>query len=162
MLVTLLAKGALEKGYWVLVVDSDESNSGLFRMLGFDRVPSPLMELVGGKRSVQQKMIAKFSAGESEPKMELLAQEHILLENIPPQHILDQDGIRLVSIGKILHSLEGCACPMGVVSLEFLKKLRLKGDEVAIVDMEAGVEHSAVLERGETCWAPFFLRPCCN
>jgi CO dehydrogenase maturation factor len=30
---------------------------------------------------------------------------------------------------------------MGVLSREFLKKLSLKPDEVAIVDMEAGVEH---------------------
>ncbi|KPJ51676.1 MAG: ATP-binding protein, partial [Dehalococcoidia bacterium DG_18] len=35
-IVTLLAKGLREKGYKVLVVDSDESNSGLYRMLGFD------------------------------------------------------------------------------------------------------------------------------
>ena len=140
-LVTLLAKGARERGYRVLVVDSDESNSGLFRMLGFNRAPNPLMELVGGKRSVQQKMLAKFSSGESEHQMELLAQDEILVENIPRQYILEQDGIRLVSVGKILQSLEGCACPMGVVSREFLKKLRLKENEVAIVDMEAGVEH---------------------
>jgi CO dehydrogenase maturation factor len=47
----------------------------------------------------------------------------------------------LVSIGKILQSLEGCACPMGVLSREFLKKLHLNENMVAVVDMEAGVEH---------------------
>jgi CO dehydrogenase maturation factor len=47
----------------------------------------------------------------------------------------------LVSIGKILQSLEGCACPMGVLSRKFLKKLTLEKDELVIVDMEAGVEH---------------------
>jgi CO dehydrogenase maturation factor len=46
-----------------------------------------------------------------------------------------------VSIGKILQSLEGCACPMGVLSREFLKKLRLGENEIALVDMEAGIEH---------------------
>ena len=55
--------------------------------------------------------------------------------------MLEKDGIRLVAIGKILQSLEGCACPMGVLSREFLKKLRLKDKEITIVDMEAGVEH---------------------
>jgi len=30
---------------------------------------------------------------------------------------------------------------MGVLSREFLKKLRLGGNEIAIVDMEAGIEH---------------------
>ena len=55
-LVTLLAKGAQARGLTVLVVDSDESNSGLFRMLGFEHPPIPLLELAGGKKNVQEKM----------------------------------------------------------------------------------------------------------
>jgi CO dehydrogenase nickel-insertion accessory protein CooC1/predicted RNA-binding protein len=54
---------------------------------------------------------------------------------------VEKDGIRLVSIGKILQSLEGCACPMGALSREFLHRLSLEEDEIALVDMEAGVEH---------------------
>ena len=118
-------------GYQVLVVDSDESNSGLYRILGFDRAPVPLMELVGGKRSLRQKM--------SQPQV--LAQADIWIRDIPPEYMLEKDGIRLVAIGKIFQALEGCACPMGVLSREFLKKLRLKDKEITIVDMEAGVEH---------------------
>ena len=53
----------------------------------------------------------------------------------------EANDIRLVCIGKILQSLEGCACPMGALSREFLKRLSLKEGEVAIVDMEAGIEH---------------------
>jgi CO dehydrogenase maturation factor len=140
-IVTLLANAMRERGYRVLVVDSDESNLGLYRMLGFDRAPIPLMELVGGKKRVQRQMTSKYSSGESEPRMDVLAQDKILVEDIPHEHVVERDNIRLVGIGKILQSLEGCACPMGVLSREFLKKLRLKEDEVAIVDMEAGVEH---------------------
>ncbi len=140
-IVTLLAKGLQEKSYKVLVVDSDESNSGLYRMLGFDSSPVPLMELAGGKKKVQKEMASKYSSGESKPRMNILTQEQILLDDIPSQHILKRDGISLVCIGKILQSLEGCACPMGVLSREFLNKLRLKPDELAVVDMEAGVEH---------------------
>ena len=140
-IVTLLANEFRARGYLVLVVDSDESNSGLYRMLGFDHPPIPLMELVGGKKGLQERMAVKFSSGESEPKMEVLAQDRILVKDIPPQHIKESDGLRLVNIGKILHSLEGCACPMGVLSREFLRKVYLGADEVAIVDMEAGVEH---------------------
>jgi CO dehydrogenase maturation factor len=44
-------------------------------------------------------------------------------------------------VDKILQSLEGCACPMGVLSREFLKRLSLQEHEVALVDMEAGIEH---------------------
>jgi CO dehydrogenase maturation factor len=130
-IVALLASEAQARGYRVLVVDSDESNSGLFGMLGFDYPPVPLMELVGGKKSLQRKM--------GQPSV--LTESRIVLEDLPPQHLVQKDGLMLVGIGKILQSLEGCACPMGVLSREFLKKLALAKDELAIVDMEAGVEH---------------------
>lgn len=130
-IVALLANEAQARGYRVLVVDSDESNAGLFRMLGFDHPPVPLMELVGGKKNLKQKM--------GQPSV--LAENRIVLEELSPQHLVLRDGLMLVSIGKILQSLEGCACPMGVLSREFLKKLALAEDELAIVDMEAGVEH---------------------
>ncbi|MBC8275740.1 MAG: P-loop NTPase [Chloroflexi bacterium] len=140
-IVTLLANEFKARGYRVVVVDSDESNSGLYRMLGFDHPPIPLMELVGSKKGLKERMAVKFSSGESEPKMEKLTLNKILVKDIPPQHIKESDGLRLVNIGKILHSLEGCACPMGVLSREFLAKLYLDEGEIAIVDMEAGVEH---------------------
>jgi len=130
-IVALLANEARANGYRVLVVDSDESNSGLFRMLGFDYPPVPLMELVGGKKNLQRKM--------GQPSV--LAESRIVLEDLPTQYLVQKDGLTLVGIGKILQSLEGCACPMGVLSREFLKKLALAKDELAIVDMEAGVEH---------------------
>ena len=130
-IVTLLANEAQARGYRVLVVDSDESNSGLFRMLGFDHPPVPLMELVGGKESLKQKL--------GQPNV--LAETQIATKHIPEQHLLKRNGLRLVAIGKIMQSLEGCACPMGVLSREFLKKLTLEEDELAVVDMEAGVEH---------------------
>jgi CO dehydrogenase maturation factor len=129
--VALLANEARLRGYRVLVVDSDESNSGLFQMLGFDYPPVPLMELVGGKSSLKQKM--------GQPSV--LSEPQITTEQVPEQYLLQRNGLKLVAVGKIMQSLEGCACPMGVLSREFLKKLTLAKDEVAIVDMEAGVEH---------------------
>ena len=137
---TLLANGMRERGYRVLVVDSDESNSGLHRMLGFDNPPAPLLELVGGKQHVKN-VFPKTSLAESEAQINVLGRSQVAPDDLPPQHILRRDGISLVSIGKILQALEGCACPMGVLSREFLRKLQLRPDEVAIVDMEAGVEH---------------------
>jgi CO dehydrogenase maturation factor len=134
--VTLLANGTRERGYQVLVVDSDESNPGLYRMLGFEKRPNPLLGLVGGKKNV----FRTFSE-ESEPSKSILTQEEIRIADLPPQYIVETDGMGMVCIGKILQSLEGCACPMGALSREFLKRLRLQEDEVAIVDMEAGIEH---------------------
>ena len=138
--VTLLARGMRARGHRVLVIDSDESNTGLYRMLGFDRSPSPLIDLLGGKKKVEEDIQAKVNAGESELALELMKGE-MPVADIPAEYILETDGIKLVSVGKILMALEGCACPMGIVSRSFLKKLHLEADEIAIVDLEAGVEH---------------------
>ena len=51
--VSLLSAVAQAKGLKTLVIDSDESNSGLFRMLGFRKPPLPLMSLVGGKEGIK-------------------------------------------------------------------------------------------------------------
>ncbi|MBN2059847.1 MAG: P-loop NTPase [Deltaproteobacteria bacterium] len=129
--ITLLAKSAQKRGVPVLIVDSDESNSGLFRMVGFKSPPTPLMELVGGKSELKKKM--------QEPS--IFERSEIDIKEIPSQYIQREDGLMLVSIGKILQSLEGCACPMGVLNREFLKKLRFTENGIVLIDMEAGIEH---------------------
>jgi CO dehydrogenase maturation factor len=140
VLVRLLADGLRNRGRRVLVVDSDESNTGLERMLGFDSRCRPLIDLLGGKQKLEQEIIARVKAGETEETVQLVKEE-MPVANIPQEYILQKDGIKLVIVGKILMALEGCACPMSIVSRSFLKKLRLEADEVAIVDLEAGVEH---------------------
>jgi CO dehydrogenase maturation factor len=129
--VAMLALQAVANNYTVLVVDSDESNPGLFRMLGFETPPPPLMELVGGKAGVKGKMGGGTLFNDSQ----------IAIKDIPSEYLLRRESLFHVSIGKILQAMEGCACPMGVLTREFLKKLRLGEKEIAIIDMEAGVEH---------------------
>ena len=140
-MVALLANGFRRLGKKVLVLDSDESNSSLYWMLGFDRPPRPLMEMVGGKKSIQQKMMANFTRGEKEPAMTIWQMDTIMSQSLPAEYVVDQGGSKLVATGKILQSLEGCACPMGTVTKEFLKKFQPAPDEIVIVDMEAGIEH---------------------
>jgi CO dehydrogenase maturation factor len=134
--VSLLAGALRDKGYRVLVLDSDESNPGLYRMLGLDKRPSPLLELVGGKKRVFE----AFSDAPQSPKS-VLTQEQFSTGDLPSEYVAENDGIRLLCVGKILQSLEGCACPMGALSREFLKRIALDEDEVILVDTEAGTEH---------------------
>jgi CO dehydrogenase maturation factor len=134
--VALLARSLQDRGTRVLVVDSDESNPGLYRVLGFEQRPTPLLELVGGKKQV----FPTFS-DEAAPRESLLTRKAFRITDLPDDYVVERDGIGLVCIGKILQSLEGCACPMGVLSREFLKRLSLQEDEMVVVDMEAGVEH---------------------
>lgn len=140
VIVRLLADGLRTRGRRVLVVDADESNTGLHRMLGFEKPPEPLIGLLGGKQKLEDELVERVKAGESEMSIDLIREE-MQLADIPPEYIFETDGIRLINIGKILMALEGCACPMGIVSRSFLKKLRLEPDEIAVVDLEAGVEH---------------------
>jgi len=72
---------------------------------------------------------------------EVLSQTQFSVDDLPIDYLQRKDHLSLVCIGKILQSLEGCACPMGVLSREFLKKLRLQEKTIAIIDMEAGLEH---------------------
>jgi len=137
----LLARELCERGERVLVIDSDESNAGLYRMLGFERPPAPLMDLAGGRKNVRQAMRVDSSAGDENTEVPVLQRERIRTADIPEGHILRRDRMALVGVGKIHQALEGCACPMGVLTREFLKRLELAEDEIAIVDMEAGVEH---------------------
>ncbi len=134
----LLADGLRARGRRVLVVDADESNTGLHRMLGFDQPPKPLLSLFGGKEKVEAEIAARITAGETEESVQFLDKD-MPISSIPPDYILQNDGVKLVEVGKILMSLEGCGCPIGIVSRSFLKRLSLEPDEVAIVDLEAGV-----------------------
>ena len=134
--VALLANGLRKRGYRVLVVDSDESNPGIYRLLGFEKRPTPLLELVGGKKHVFEAL-----AEDSESPISILSQDEFQSNEIPAEYVVERDHLRLVCVGKILQAFEGCACPMGALSREFLKRLSLQEDEVALIDMEAGVEH---------------------
>ena len=152
-LVAVLANEFLRRGNKVIVVDSDESNSGLHQMLGLDRRPSPLMELAGGRKNVRQALRNGPAKGAQEKKeTSVLAQAAIRVDDLPEKYVCSREGLKLVTVGKIHHALEGCACPIGVLSREFLKRMVLVEGEIAIVDMEAGIEHfgRAACERGES------------
>lgn len=141
VVTALLARALLQNGYQVLVLDSNESNSSLYFMLGLKSPPNALMELVGGKKSVQNALRTAMSSESEQGAPSILQQETLSPEEIPEGYIERENGLSFAVIGKIQQSLEGCACPMGVLTREFLGKLELAEDQVALVDMEAGIEH---------------------
>lgn len=124
----------------VIVVDADDSNFGLHRMLGFTVSPEPLIDFMGGKHGVEKDFEARIRSGVPENLVNLLSRD-ISIAELPARYVEHRDGVWLTTVGKIHMAIEGCACPMGIVGRSFLSSLRLMRDEVAIADMEAGVEH---------------------
>lgn len=135
-ITTLLAKNLQTKGYRVLVVDADESNYGLSVQLGLSD-PKELLDQIGGKKAILEKMFQARGTGE---KAHLFTQNS-KIDEIPPECISRKDNLYLLQIGKVKHYGEGCACPMGGLSRDFLKHLQLEAKDVTLIDTEAGVEH---------------------
>jgi CO dehydrogenase maturation factor len=127
--VTLMANALMNEGYNMLVMDTDESNPGLYRMFGFNKEPKPLMTL-----------LSRFSEGESEPNTEWITREEINIDDIPSEYVLARDGLRFIAVGKIEDPFQGCACSMADVTRDLIGKLVLRDKEVVLVDMEAGIE----------------------
>jgi CO dehydrogenase maturation factor len=147
--VYVMARVLSKRGKRVFVVDTDESNQTLYRLFGFESPALSFMDYFGGKQKVKESLMRRLKSGEKEVKTSLLERERFTLEDLP-EEIIQKDGkIVLMSIGKIKEPHEGCACPMGVLSREFLEKVVLKEGEYILVDTEAGIEHfGRGLERG--------------
>lgn len=133
----LLAKGLRNRGKKILLVDADESNIGLYRMLGL-QMPEPLMDALGGKAGFRDKTkTSGLSLDGSAP----LFPTNLKSRELPDGCVSSSDGIRVMSIGKIHHFGEGCACPMGKLFRMLFSSLRLEEEERVIVDTAAGIEH---------------------
>jgi CO dehydrogenase maturation factor len=137
-LVSLLAKRIAEHGP-VIVVDADESNLGLNVMLGLEAPQCTIMDYLGGKPVVGRKLMARLR-GEGDEDVSLF-HEGLALGDLPSDCSSGNGSLSMVRIGKIEHSMEGCACPMGAVARSFLNNLSANEGQWVLVDTEAGVEH---------------------
>ncbi|MBN1691048.1 MAG: P-loop NTPase [Dehalococcoidia bacterium] len=119
--VTLLALALKGAGRSVIVIDADESNPGLGRMLGIKGEPQALSDLFNEDGTFSER-------------------ESFSMDDIPPEFVSAVDGIRFIMVGKILDPFQGCACSLAESSRQIVEKLELKENEVLILDMEAGLE----------------------
>ncbi len=133
--VSVLMARALSEKHKVYLIDSDESNVLLPKLLGV-KPPKPIVEYLGGKKSI-------FSKGEVNIVNALAkAGKGIILENLPTGYVsTSTEGIKLVTIGKVRNFGEGCACPLNFLTKTLLKNLVLDKDEIVLVDTDAGIEH---------------------
>ncbi|MBS7611640.1 ATP-binding protein [Candidatus Bathyarchaeota archaeon] len=135
--LTVLMAKVLTGKYRVYIVDSDESNILLPKLLGVNP-PTPLIEYIGGKMDEEElerreiditKILAKTGSG-------------VRLSSLPNEYIsYSKENIGLITIGKVREYGEGCACPFNILTRIVLKNLVLEDDEVVLVDTDAGIEH---------------------
>ena len=126
----LLAKAYQKEGRNVLVVDSDESNYGLYRQLGLD-LPEDFTHYFGGKKGAYRVFDDKG----------YVFDEKWNISDIPREFLTGDGNLHLMAIGKIAEAEEGCACGMGFTAKMLLDNLETGENDVVIVDTEAGVEH---------------------
>ena len=129
-MVALLANALTGQGRNVFVLDTDESNPGLYRAFGFERTPKPLLSLM-----------SRFSyTGEPAPDTFWIMLPEIGSADVPPDYCLSRNGLHFLMVGKIEHPFQGCACSMADVTRGLVSRLTLKEDEILLIDTEAGVE----------------------
>ena len=135
-LTVLLARALKQTGKKVLVVDADESNLCLHRLLGADQ-PEIMMDAMGGRSGTREKL---KQASDHHHEDEFFKQV-FTFDNLPAECLAEADGIKLLVIGKIKEFGEGCACMIGGISKAVLSRLREKDNEIVLIDAEAGLEH---------------------
>jgi CO dehydrogenase maturation factor len=99
--------------------------------------PVVFLDNLGGKKGFREKLNSTFPKGNTET----IFPQNTKIDEIPKECIANVDGIRLLTVGKIHDSGEGCACPIGSLSKTILSKLVIEKNEIVIIDAEAGIEH---------------------
>jgi CO dehydrogenase maturation factor len=97
------------------------------------------MDQMGGKKTILTKLLSAYYDG----KPTSVIKETWTIDQIPTECVSKKDNLYLMQIGKLQHFGEGCACPMGGLSKDFVSNLKLAPKDVAIIDTEAGTEHLA-------------------
>ncbi|EKD34502.1 MAG: hypothetical protein ACD_75C02311G0002 [uncultured bacterium] len=135
-ITTLLARALAARGKTVLVLDTDESNLCLHRLLGLP-LPNVLMEAMGGRQGAKEHLHPTLPKSPEDA----LLKDRMTIADLPADCVAEANGIKLLVIGKIQRYGEGCACMIGGISKAILSRLHEAADEFVLIDAEAGLEH---------------------
>ena len=121
----LFSLALTEFGYKVLLIDADNSNTGLGRKVGISEKAVSFMNQIdeGNQKAID---IAK--------------KDPISFDDLDDELVLSKDDIRLLSIGKIENVFEGCACENASMAASLINSLSTDDFEIVIADQDAGIE----------------------
>lgn len=135
-LTVLLAKALAGMGKKVLIVDADESNLCLHRLLGVQQ-PEIMMDAMGGRKGTRERL---KQASDHHHEDDFFRQL-MTFDTLPTECLAEADGIKLLVVGKIKEFGEGCACMIGGISKAVLSRLQEQDNEIVLIDAEARLEH---------------------
>lgn len=134
-LAAVLIHQFAKEGFRVLAVDADP-DANLAAAIGFSeqerRSHTPLAamkELIAERTGAVPGSSGGFF--KLNPKV----------DDIPDRYCLSTNGIKLMVLGEVEHAGAGCICPESTLLKTLMRHLLLERDEVAVMDMEAGLEH---------------------
>jgi len=131
----LLAQLFAREGKKVLAIDADP-NPNLALALGVpeDKIKNivPVAEM---KELIAERTEAKPEGGSVFFKL------NPKVDDLPDKYSIIHNGIKLMVMGTIRAGGAGCACPASAFLRALLSHLLITGEEVLILDMEAGLEH---------------------
>jgi CO dehydrogenase maturation factor len=134
----LLSQALRDLGYQVCVLDSDSTNAGLYRALGFSKSPAPLLDYFGG---------TEFGGGLVSCPVDdptILPKAEVSLNKLHSKYYSEKSGMVLLTAGKIGGHGPGAGCdgPISKITRDF--KIRDIGDcPVTLIDVKAGLEDFA-------------------
>lgn len=105
-------------------------------MFGVKRSPKPLIEFFGGRTRVECPVDNPAPLTRKDDTLPI-TERNIDLDEIPSEYFFQKEGIVLFQVGKIKEACEGCDGPMSKVTRDFI----VKGGQVTLIDIEAGLEH---------------------
>lgn len=118
------------------------------KVLAIDADPAPNLAIALGIEGhenivpmVEMKELVKERTGATSEEYGKFFKLNPTVSDLPERIGIEKDGVRLMVLGAIQRGGGGCACPEGVFLKSMITHIVLQRDEVAVADMEAGVEH---------------------
>ena len=128
-----LARLYAKEGKRVIAADADP-DANLALALGFTEAEADGIVPI----SAMKKMIAERT-GVTEQNTFFKINPRV--DDIPEIYSREHEGVKLLVLGTVETAGGGCICPENVILKQLISNLILYRDEVAILDMEAGLEH---------------------
>lgn len=130
-IMALIAEQLKREGKEVLIIDADPSPH-MAQTIGVKN-PGAIVPIA----DMKAELIERSGKTEGSPFYNINPK----IDDLLSRYMVEENGLKLMVLGAIETGDKGCACAENTVLRRMLTKLLLSPSQVALLDMEAGVEH---------------------